>query len=172
MIEVALDQDGAVAFPDRVAGIREAVEETLLLKDRRLRRVQVLGLAFRTQCPSAESDRAAPLIAQDEEETVAETVVRARLPVLSGLKEAGLDEQALGIGGQERPREPVPGVRRVAQRQPLRQVGGDVPFLQVPRRLVAGLAQLLQVEAVSGGDGFVELLAPVVPGAAQRAAGS
>ncbi len=170
MIEIPLDQDDAVAFPDRVAGVREAVEEALLLEDRRLRRVQVLGLAVRPERPPAESDRAAPLIAQDEEKTVAETVVRARLPVLSRLEEAGLDEQALGIGGQERPRERVPGVRRAAQRQPLRQVGGHVPFLQVLRRLVAGLAQLLLVEAVGGGERVEELLPAVVAGTAGHAA--
>ena len=47
VVEVALDDDGAVVLSHRVAGVGEAVEEPLLLKDGRLGRVQVLRFALR-----------------------------------------------------------------------------------------------------------------------------
>src|SRR5262249_295738 len=77
VVEIALDEYRTLLPPDRVARLGEAVEGPLLLEERRLGRVEVLGLLSFGEGAAAEADGPAAIVAQHEEETVAEAVVGA-----------------------------------------------------------------------------------------------
>ena len=162
MIEVAFDQDDAVVPPDRFARLGQAVEKPLLLKDGRLGGVQVLRLSLRGERPSPEPGRTAAVVAHGEEQAIAKAVVGA-LAFLARLREARLDEQALGEGGRESAREGVPGIGRVTHPEAAHEGLRDAALLQVRGRAVAGLAELGRVEAVRRGEDLVELLLAVFP---------
>src|SRR5206468_4953329 len=103
MIEVALDEDDPLFPADRFARLREAVEKALFLEDRGLGRVQVLEpVAFLRQRAPSEPHGSAPLVAHDEDQPVAETVVGAAPAILPRLKQTGFDEQAFGESGRQR----------------------------------------------------------------------
>ena len=161
MVEVALHENDAVAAADRLARHGEPVEETLLREERRLRRVQVLRLALGRERAAAEADGTAALVAHDEEEPVAEPVVRA-LALGARLQQPGLDEQVLGMRAAERPARSSPrrrarGRARTPSRSPRERCG--------PRgtsRPRCRACQPLGVEALRVGDRREEPLAPVL----------
>ena len=150
-----------VPAADRVPRFEEAVEEALLGEDRRFGRVQVLGLAGGRERPASESDRTAAVVLDDEEEPVAETVVRA-LALGARLEEPGLDEEVLGIDGTERFRKRIPRVGSVAEPERADHVLRDAALLEVARGRAVGAGEPFGVEPLRVGDGLMEPVAPVV----------
>src|SRR5262244_2552260 len=157
---------------DRVAAFREAVEEALLLEDRRLRRIEVFRLGVSGERPAAESDRPAAFVAHDEDQAVAEAIVGSGFPLRPGRQEPGFEEQALRVGGDERAGERVPGVGRIAETEASGHFRGNAAVLEIPGSLVAGLADLRHEESVRRRHRFEDLLLAVLLRTAKSAAGN
>src|SRR6185295_18156990 len=107
----------------------------------------------------------AALVADHEKQPVAKTVVRA-LRLRARLEQARLDQEAFGKGGGERAADRIPGVGGVAERQLLPELLRNSATFEIGRRGVAGLVEAFPIEPLGGGDGFEQLLAPVVARAA------
>ena len=77
-VDIAFDCDDAAALAHRRPGRRAVVENVALVKERCLRRVQILGLDIGRQCASAESNDASAEIADRKHDAVAEAIVGDR----------------------------------------------------------------------------------------------
>ena len=124
LVEVALDDHGAVAAPDRLERARQAVERLALVEDRRLRRVQVLRLLIRRDRAPAEAEHAAARVADREGHAPAQPVVvaarAARRQDAGGLAELHRDARAAQHADRE-----VPAVRREADLEALPILGRE-----------------------------------------------
>ena len=169
VVEVALDEHDAVVLADGLASFEEAVEQPLLREDRRLGRVQVLRLALRRERAAAESHRAPAVVAHDEDQPVAEAVIRA-LALRARLEQAGLDQQVFRVRRRERLAERVPGVGRVAEAERRPHLDRHAAPLEVRRGRVARPREPLGEEALRGRERLEEPVAPVVARAAALAA--
>ena len=70
-VEIPFDEDGALRFAHRVLRHVEVVEQLALVEDRRVRRIQVLGLPF-PENPTAEAHDAAAQVVNREQEPAPE----------------------------------------------------------------------------------------------------
>ena len=99
-VGVALDHVDAVLLARRRLGLVEAEQGLALVVERRLRRVEVLGLLV-AQRAGAEAERAPALVAEREHDAAAEAVVGAA--ALAGDHEPGVEQvllaEPLGEGG-------------------------------------------------------------------------
>ena len=128
-VGVALDHVHAVFLARRRLGLVEAEQGLALVVERRLRRVEVLGLLVAERA-RAEAERAPALVAEREHDAAAEAVVGAA--ALARDHEAGVEQvllaEALGEGGR-RAASPSPGgcsphERRGRPRRPGRAARG------------------------------------------------
>ncbi|KGX49631.1 hypothetical protein Y025_5578 [Burkholderia pseudomallei TSV32] len=150
-VHVPLDDERVLVLANREPRLEQAVQLAALVEQRRLRRIQVFGLAA-VQHPAAEADDLPLHVADREHDPLAEPVVAARDAVRVGLladdHEARVDERIVAVV-VERRLEVLPAVRRVAEPEAQRDLARQAAPLQVLDR-VRRAAQLLAV-IVTGG---------------------
>ena len=80
-VGVALGDDGDLRVNDRLLGRVDAVQRSALAEDRAFGAVEVLGLVLGVDLARAETDGSGELIEDREDDTVAESIDRATLPL-------------------------------------------------------------------------------------------
>ena len=136
-VHVAFHHQRAAGLADGAARLVQAVELLALVEQRRLRRVQVFGLAA-VQHPAAKADHLALDVADREHDAVAEAVVAARLVAVPLDDQPALHQPRVLVVA-EHGRQEAPLRRRVAQTVGLGDPAGQAAALQVVDRARAGL---------------------------------
>ena len=114
-VDIAFDRDDARAFVRRLAGGSDVVERCALVKERRLRRVEIFRRDLLLQRAAAEGDHPAAPIADREHDAVAEAVIRHR-DIFAGNDQPGLDHVLdRDFGGAQMLLERVSLDRRIAE---------------------------------------------------------
>ncbi len=129
-VHVALDDDDRARVADRVAREKEPVELAALREQRRLRRIEVLGLAV-AEHAAAEADHLAAAVVDREHDPVAEPVVA--LAAIAGDHEPGGFERRVVVAVERRGQR-LPGVGRVADAESRGDRAGEAALLQVVDR--------------------------------------
>src|SRR5207237_6160762 len=134
---------------NRAPCLVEPIELAALLEERRLGRIEVLGLAFADDA-AAESDHVAARVEDRKHDALAKAVVTARLLLraLGGLAiddEPGVLELARRIVGEHR-REVLPSLGRVADAV----AGGDLARDAAALEVIDCRARFLELGAVVG----------------------
>ena len=96
-VHVAFDHQYAVALADGFTSLEEAVQFTPLFKQRRFRRIEVLGFALVENAP-AKGDHPATHVADGKHHPLAETVVAAA--VITTDHQTGLEQAVIQIVGK------------------------------------------------------------------------
>ncbi len=148
-VHVALDDDDAAGIADRVTREEEAVELAALREQRRLRRVQVLGLALPDH-PAAEADDLPAGVVDRKHDPVAKPVVT--LAAVAGDDEADGFQHPVVVLGEHRG-ERLPPLGRVADAEAGGDGAGEPAVLEVGDRSRA----VLERRAVELGGGEHQL---------------
>jgi hypothetical protein len=158
-VHVAFHDQQPLDFPQRLPRLVEPVQLPALVEQRRLGRVQVLGLAL-VEDAAAERDRPAARVADREHHAIAEAVVESGLPLAAALHhEAGLEQGVLAFRrSAEAFQYGIPGVRCVADRELDAAFRADAAVLEVFFR-ARGLAQGVAVELGDLREQRVQVLA-------------
>jgi len=152
-VHVAFDDDDAARIANRIACEVQAVELATLGEDRRLGRVQVLGLAA-VENAAAEADHVPAAVVDREHDPVAEAVVA--LAVVAGDHESRRVERRIVVG-RKRLRQVLPAGRRVADAEMRGDDAGQATPLQVRDRSRRFL-QLRAIELRRDEQRFVQVL--------------
>ena len=114
----------------------QAIEQAALVKERRLRRIQVLGLVLVRQGARAESDHPSAFIADGNEQAVAEVIVGAPALLVASQQ---TDLQQVLVAVVQLPHvvaQALPAFRRIAQRRgPQGLVAETAPLARVVQHL-------------------------------------
>src|SRR5438128_168213 len=161
-IHVPFDQQRTVLCLDRGAREVGGVEQVAFGVERRLGRVEILGLLV-AEGAAAEGDHAALEIADREEEAATESIVDARAALTRDREARGDEHVFRDLLGFHEARECVPALGRQAQAEAARHLGVDPALVQVlPRALTRRLRELVHVEVPGQRHGAEELLAAAV----------
>src|SRR5207253_2515974 len=140
------DQQRTVLCLDRGAREVGGVEQVAFGVERRLGRVEILGLLV-AEGAAAEGDHAALEIADREEEAATESIVDARAALTRDREARGDEHVFRDLLGFHEARECVPALGRQAQAEAARHLGVDPALVQVlPRALTGRLRALVHVE--------------------------
>ena len=137
-VHVALDHDDLAFLPDRLAGLPQAVQFLPLGEQRRLGRIQILGLALADDA-AAKADQAAARIADGEHDPLAEAVVATSVFRLD--HQPGLDQRRIVVIGKDL-RQPMAVGARPAQPEMRGDLAGQATLLEIADRGRRGLQQL------------------------------
>src|SRR5262245_19388455 len=91
-IEVALDQNDRLFLADRRLGLMQVVQQSTLVKNRRLGRVEILGLAL-SQKSAAETDHPPPKVVDGKEQPMSKP--RNDAAVLPLAEETAFEQHSL-----------------------------------------------------------------------------
>src|SRR5437870_3364923 len=161
-IHVPFDQQRTVLRLHRRAREVGGVEQVALGVERRLGRVEILGLLV-AEGAAAEGDDAALEIADREEEAAAESIVDARAALTRDREARGDEHVFRDLLRFHEARECVPALGRQPQAEAARHLGVDPALVQVlPRALTRRLRELVHVEVPGERHGAEELLAAAV----------
>ena len=160
-VEVALDHDSAIGLANRIDRLVEAKEVFALLKDLRLRRVQVLGLSA-IQAAAAKANDPALAIRNRHHHPVAKTVIEA-IPSPAGHDQACRLQQlrAQPLHLLEMAQQTIPTLWGIPQAEPLQ---GRLIETAAALEIVEGRGALRSAELRAKptgrqGEGLVELIA-------------
>ena len=160
-VEVALDHDSAIGLANRINRLVEAKEVFALLKDLRLRRVQILGLSA-IEAAAAKANDPALAIRNRHHHTVAKTVIEA-IPSPAGHHQACRLQQlrAQPLHLLEMAQQTIPTLWGITQAEPLQ---GGLIETAAALEIVEGRSALRSAELRAKptgrqGERLVELIA-------------
>jgi hypothetical protein len=163
-VHVAFDDQDVAALAQRLSGFEQAVEFAALAEYRRLRRIEVLGLAL-VEYAAPEPDHLTLHRADREHDAVAEPVVALAIGLVAFAGVAGDHKTAFLEQGvvvlREHARKASPGRGRVAQAESRRDLASESAPLQIRDRAWAG-TQLALVVCRGTREHLTERFAPLL----------